>query len=320
MQLDSLGRADFNLIVDDPDFRIGGEQALRTLSVSAEIENEFIEAEPIHAFITGNRMDLNSFREDTVGLAILDILRDPPGEGSYTWLETGAKYNYNYTFNWDVKAGLEIGLGWGSNMTNNIGTYEGTPVGGVYSGTEVQVSKKFDINIPIVYNYKGNTAYAYSFQTNSRIATSSDNLFVGRDADLFVGVAQAIQYGQAKAVRVIDEDTYNLRKPAIDAGTLIVLAEGTKDDGTKFYLVIGSEVVVGSKIGESFVYTQQHIINTLIPNLVKERNSLLLQGEQLTIQQLANQTGQVLYWSHPDSPENIGFPPPASEPSENLVF
>lgn len=306
-QLDSLGRTNFLLSVNDPEFRVGGEAALRTVSVSAEIENAFIEAEPIRAFITGNRVEKNSLRYDTVGFAILDVLRDPPGENSYTWLESGSTFNCTYALDFDVKAGLEIGIGFGSNITNTIGAWAGAGAG-TFAGTDYEVSKQALINIPLVFEYKGNDAYSYTVTTTNRISTSSDHLIVGSDADVFLGVSQGVLYGNAKAIRVIDEDTYQLRQPAVESGDLVVLASGQKTDGRKYYLVIGSEIVIGSKIHDTFAYTQEHIINTIMPNLARERNALLLEGSKEAIQKLADSTGKEMYWSHPSTPDSIGLP------------
>ena len=292
-QLDTLGKAEFSLLVDDPTFHLEGEDALRTISVSAEIDNEYIEAEPIHAFITGDRIEEKSIQADTTGFILLDILRDPPGEGSYAWLESGAKYHFGHTINLSVKAGVEIGVGFGSGITNNIGTYAGSPVGGIYTGTDYTVSKQFKLSIPIVAEYDGKWSYSYDFQTSSKISTSSS--IVGSDADVFIGKMHGILYGNRKAIRAITEQTYNLRKPAVDAGTLVVLGTGTGTDGKKYYLVIGSETVIGSTLIGDFVYTQEYIINTLLPNLVKERNSLLLGGTKNEIQAQANATGKILY-------------------------
>ncbi len=292
-QLDANGKAEFGVAVDDPVFHLKGEAALHTISASVEIENDYVEADPIQAFITGARMEEKSIRADTVGIAIVDILRDPPGEGSYAWLESGSKYHYGHTINLQVKAGVEIGFGFGANITNNIGTYAGTPVAGVYAGTDYTVSKQFKFSIPIAMEYNGKWTYSYDIQTNNKISTSSSK--VGSDADVFIGKMQGLLYGERKVIRAITEQTYNLRKPAVDAGTLVVLGSGIMDS-KKYYLVIGTETVIGSALTGKFAYTQEYIINTLLPNLVKERNSLLLSGTKSEIQTLANATGKILYW------------------------
>ena len=305
-QLDKDGRAEFTIVVEEKDanFRIGGEAALRTVSVSAEIEEAFIEAEPIRAFVAGEQMISNSLRMDSVGFTITDILRDPPGEGSYTWLETGAKYNYSHAIDLAVKAGLSIGVGFGSSMTNNIGTWTGEGLG-VYTGTQYNVSKQFQMDIPLVLEYKGKWTWSYDIQTTERITTSSDNLIVGSDADVFVGSMLGLISGEQKAIRVINEQTYQLRKPAVDNGSLIVLAEGADEKG-KYYLVIGTETILGSTLSGSFAYTQHYIVNTLIPNLIRERDMLLLDGDSATIQALADQTGEVLYMRRPNWSDSVG--------------
>ena len=303
-QLDSLGRADFNLTVDDPEFSILGEAALRTVSVSAEIENDYIQAGPIQAFITGNRIEQGNLRATEIGFNILDVLRDPPGEKSYSWIESGSKYSYSCVYNLDVKAGLRIGMDYGTGITNNIGVFSGAGAG-TFAGNEIASSKKTDIEIPLTFDFKGNWNFSYDFRTNKKITTSSS--IVGSDADIFLGVAQSVLYGEAKAIRIIDDSTFIIRQPAVQAGTLKVLASDTTLNGQVYHLVIGSETILGSKINNTFVYTQEYIINTLIPNLVRERNSLLLDADKAWIQEMANLQHKTFYKTLTHNADSIGL-------------
>ena len=306
-QIDANGQAFFNLVVDDPDFRLLGESALRTVSVSAEIENEFIEAEPLQALITGSRVENSSLRSSDGNIVILDVLRDPPGENSSSYLESGAKYNYSCNIGLDVKVGVTLDFKTGTNVSNNIGAWVGVGAG-TYTGSDYSISRQVDWSIPIEVGFKANWNYSYNIQTNDRISTSSDNLFVGSDADVFIGLTNSILYGQARSIRVIDQATFDMRKAAYDIGTLKVLAADTmRSDGKKYYLVSGTEIVAGSELKNSFAYTQEHIIHTVLPNLIKERNSLLLNGDSAQLQKIADLQHQTVYWNQTSNPDSLGM-------------
>ena len=306
-QIDKNGQAFFNLVVDDPDFRVLGESALRTVSVSAEIENEFVEAEPLQALITGNRVENSSLRSTEGNIVILDVLRDPPGENSSTYLESGAKYSYSCNIGLDVKVGVTLDFKTGTNVSNNIGAWVGVGAG-TYTGSDYSISRQVDWSIPIEVGFKANWNYSYNIQTNHRIATSSDNLFVGSNADVFVGTTNSLIYGEAHAIRVIDQATFDLRKAAYDIGTLKILAaDTTRSDGKKYYLVSGTEIVAGSELKNSFAYTQEHILHTVLPNLVRERNSLLLNGDSAQLQKIADLQHQTVYWNLTSNPDSLGM-------------
>jgi glycosyltransferase involved in cell wall biosynthesis len=54
---------------------------------------------------------------------------------------------------------------------------------------------------------------------------------VGADADVFVGHTTEVLYGTVRAVRIIDDTTYQLRKPAIDAGYIKEMKQYATEHG-----------------------------------------------------------------------------------------
>ena len=103
--------------------------------------------------------------------------------------------------------------------------------------------------------------------------------------------------GKAKSVSVINDTIYRQRLPAIQSGAMRVLAQGTDTAGKPYYLVVGEKVVLGSTINNTFVYTQYHIFNTLLPRLFLERDNLLEYfADEATAQAMADQRGEEVYW------------------------
>ena len=89
-----------------------------------------------------------------------------------------------------------------------------------------------------------------------------------------------------------------MRLPAINAGLMKVLGSGTDADGKQYHLVTGQKTVLGSKINNTFVYTQHHILNDLIPKLALERNNLLMNfADSAAAQNYADSIGEPVYWN-----------------------
>ena len=54
---------------------------------------------------------------------LLDIIRDPGGNGSYAWVESGTTYSYSYTESYDWEAGLTLKPKYGLSVSNDVGLY-----------------------------------------------------------------------------------------------------------------------------------------------------------------------------------------------------
>ncbi len=297
-QLDSDGQALITVPIDYVSFLKTGENALRVLDLSVEHEGAYVEHQALRAYITGNRAKGQDFLTSTHGkVEILDILRDPPGSKSYAYIETGTTYKYSYTYNFSFKFGLKIDLAYGTHSNNSLGIYAGSPVGGTYSGYNFTIDNKIPLSLPIQTSYFYKRSAYYTFTTTDRIETGSDTYYVGENGDVYIGLVQNMYMGVTDAVKPIDSLTYATLYHLNAQGSMPVVAEGTANDGKKYYLVIGRETEVGPYVASTFTYTHDYIVNTLIPKLCNERNSLLMMGDSTTIQTMANQQGKALYWS-----------------------
>ena len=304
--LNSNGEANFTIPVDYVSFVKTGEQALRVLDLSVEYEGQYIEKQAFKAFIMGNKAKGADFLQ-TVGadVVLLDILRDPPGSGSSAYIESGTTYKYTYTSDLTCEFGLDLALDWGRSQDATFGSYQGVEAG-IYSGYIMELSTVQKFDIPIVTSYYSKRAATYTFTTDERIETSSSPYNVGKEADVYIGATQNMYFGLTDAVKPIDSVTYEAFGACFANGTMKVVQSGTDDQGKKWYLVIGQETEVGSYIESTFAYTYDHIVNTILPKIIRERDALLLTCDSASAAAIATARKKTVYWSKV-GPEDENF-------------
>lgn len=293
LELDSLGSADFSIPIDYVSFVRSDTNVQRVLDLSVESEGEYVVQQAVRGYVTGHRATAADAITSTHGtIQLLDVLRDPPGSTSSAYIESGAEYSYSYTYDFQFKFGLDIGLTLGTQAKLFIGTGIG-----VFAGQTMDYSSTYDFSLPITssYNYKheGN----YTFRTNERISTSDNPYFVGQDADVYIGAVQNVYFRRVDAVQPIDSVTFTALGGSSANGTMQTVGTGVDTNGQRYYLVIGSELESGPALAATFAYTHSHIRDNLIPQLMHQRDALLLTCDSATAQATANARGTQVYWS-----------------------
>lgn len=174
------------------------------------------------------------------------ILRDPPGSKSYSYFKSGftvSKTTVSSTVN-----GLGGDLDLMYMMGVDIKTQAGTPFFSVT--TNVESDNTIGLSTSHSTKWNDNNTFTSTKTYQFDFSTSSDPLYVGDMGDVYFGHGTNIYYGAATNVKIMrDGDTY----------------------------VVGNKkaLIVGKTETTDFVYTQNHIENYLIPNLIKLRNQLL---------------------------------------------
>ncbi len=302
--LNEAGEANIQVEVDNLSLLATGSDALRTLDLSIEREGGSIDYRAIRGFVTGNYVENGDIRAVTADIKVLDVLRDPPGSGSSCSLEKGASYKSVNPFAITLKAGINLNFKIGTAYNQSVGVVSTVS----YSGVSVSAGKTNAFTLPLVASIKYNSSYTYTYSNSEKISTGSSPSFVGADADVFVGHATEVLYGTIRAVRIIDDTTYQLRKPAIDAGYIKEIASARTADGTPYHFVIAKETVLGSRVGTDFAYTQGHIANKILPNLVAQRNALLVNAaDSAAAQEIANARKAAVYWNIATDESKIGL-------------
>lgn len=307
--LDANGSALVNVTFDQVTYVQTGDNALHSLDFSVESEGEYVSASPLRAYVLGaveKATDILERDATPTGITLLDILRDPPGSASYAYLEKGTTYHVKYKQQSNFRIGVNVLIKWGSNSQYFVGTYAGSPAAGATAGVLSTVEKTTDMNFPLAVQWYGYTQADYEFKTTERIQTSTSPYQVGTKADVYIGVTEGMLTGKADAFRIVDSISYNQMLSRIDNRSVLVVKQGVDSTGKPWYLMRTEDILLKRTITSSFAYTQDYIINTIIPELLIHRNSLLLTGTREEAEMACQAKGLPVYWSkvHPDS---VGF-------------
>lgn len=182
----------------------------------------------------------------TTGTKEIDmILRDPPGSTSFTSLEEGTTVTKTVTNTGvtviDGSASATIHAGPKIAISSGFGVM-------VMSEVESKADNEIGIKQTINHTFAGNHT---TNTTNTELwSTSADPAFVGSQGDVFIGHSTNIVFGRTKNIGIVYDTLSNDYK----------IKEGTSYS-------------MSPEFNTSFKYTQYHIINVLIPNLIKIRNS-----------------------------------------------
>ncbi len=163
------------------------------------------------------------------------VLRDPPGDGSYAFLEKGTTVCKTYTTFFDYEVGGGVGL-----ELNNGGEVEVVVGVGVATIQGSELILGLDANGQVTYQKITDTSFQTCTTFTERIQTSDGDVVVGGDhgADIFMGEAINIIFGFADRVRFND----TICEPEVD----VVL---NVEPGT---------------FATTFMYSQFHIENNVL--------------------------------------------------------
>ncbi|MEY3368923.1 MAG: hypothetical protein RI973_2078, partial [Bacteroidota bacterium] len=211
---------------------------LKILQVTAEAHDEQA-TKKISAVVLGRRPRQTSFTSTAPELPTL-ILRDPPGDGSFSFMESGETTCQDWTFEFaDIFEGT-------SNVTTSLGTDIETEVGTPFFATSLQVDVTADLGINLggsTTSYTSNSMET-CLTTSKVISTSTDQYIVGSDmgGDVYMGGAMNFLFG------ITDELLFDTANCAfvLDKG-LYVFPEG---------------------FATTFIYSERQITENIIPDLL----------------------------------------------------
>ncbi len=305
--LNNDGMWDATLQADYPTYTGLNDAVTRRLQVSVEHNGEHITSDPLEVYVFADRLNgVESVSKTNTGIKLYDILRDPPGSGSYSSLASGTTYTSTNTWNLSWTAGFNLTITHGSNYTGLIGTVN-APVGqGVFAGQEMIIQNATQLTIPMTYKGSAQWTASSEYTTTESVHTGSDAYHVGADADVYIGATEMVYHGIGHGMGVLDSMAYASMKGQVANGTMKLIASGRNTDGEMRYLVVGRKLMYSFAHGSNFAYTQQYIIGTVIPTLVRERNNLLLTTDSTTAQQKANASRERVYYTALD-PDVDGY-------------
>lgn len=275
LQTDVKGYATYTFTPKNTTFSLTGENALRSLCAYVDVSGKQYEAGVIKAYVTGERVksDIALMNFKDAQIDILDVLRDPPGSGSYAFREKGTTYKWNYSNKEDVDVSIKLAFILGTQSKISVGL-------GVASSSELGVHSPVNINIGIIH-YTNKRVAEYTMTLNERISTSSATTEVGTMADVYIGKSSSYKAVSTEAFYLINEDVYKNNKDKFANGAFRVVAERKDQQGDTYYLATGNAVAVTKDNDASFAYSQRYILGTLIPELERLQASEIASGNQV---------------------------------------
>lgn len=267
--LDENGEAVHEFTVGAPNITVNQQNAdlsyLQNLNFTLDFDDANImdkkwRSNDMATYVMGAKSTSNNFitRGPTVPYV---ILRDPPGTGSYAWLEKGSTITVAHE--WGAAGGAEVGF----ETETSFGVDIQSLVGGVGFGV-ISTANRSKLNMKIGANTTQmggkNHTFSTSITTTERWETGSDDNHVGPMANVYIGASYNIIFGQAIMLGIGKSNDIDNPVKSI-TGKYNTYAIGTKN-GT--FQVPQFET--------DFMYSRMHIEETLIPNLELLRNSILV--------------------------------------------
>ena len=209
---------------------------LKKLTATAYVGNNVV-TKSIDVLVVGSKPREQTFTTVTPDIPFL-ILHDPPGDGSYSYFEKGTSIENSFAIS--------------GALTGTVNAYAKLKLGAKYeAGQFVLVESKVYAEVSsstTVESYTANNdELSYVLTTTESFGTSSSDDFVGADADVYVGGAMNLIYALSDIIE-FNADDCSINK----SQNLIVAPDG---------------------FATTFMYTEDHIKETVIPQL-KEMSDL----------------------------------------------
>ena len=316
IELNEAGGASYIFKPRNTTFTLENDMALRKLNFTLEYDSCYYDMQPLEGYIMA-ATEVPQGRRIVAGenAHLVDILRDPPGSGSSAYIEEGTKLSYSYTADIKAVVGVSLDLGLGKGNDYFMGIWFGEGHGDV-AGSINSTTNYGSVTLNAVVGYYNDWTYNYEITTNERIETSSETngkaSNIGANADLYIGFADNIIVADGIAVYPVNSKTLSYLTPRegntvkvngydFDVkGTVKILARGYDEgEGDSIYLIRNEVMKVSSSPKASFIYSQQHILNDIIPTLLRSRAALLKPTmDAAEAQKLANDTKETVYVSN----------------------
>lgn len=256
LELDEDGRATYHWRAGLPNIL---DDFTRTMTMTYNIDGTELSwnKDAFKGIILGDLTSGNNFvtgGPDEVAM----ILRDPAGTGSSAYVEEGQSVTKSVMRGGQVLSENSVITNTKLGLKNTVIT--GTALGGlVATSVETECKLQLTVGVNISEEVNMGTTNTRTVTTTKRISTSDTPDFVGAVGDVFVGTATNYIFGAARQVGIH-------KTTAADTPQL-----GRKDVMT-----------VGTSFGTEFLYSQNYVENTLLPNFEKLRDSCLVHVNSYT--------------------------------------
>ncbi len=181
------------------------------------------------------------------------VLRDPPGSNSFAAIDQGQRVSFTSRVRNAFSGGLSLNL----KVLFGVEVAAGGGIVGPLVTTETINDIESGINLVTGSTDGESLTKTYTF--TQRMTTSNDPRFVGANGDLYIGQSKNIAYGQF--------DNVQASQARIGSNPYLELQNKA---GESAFISTQKAIFFNERPTETFfVYTQDHIINQLIPELEK---------------------------------------------------
>ena len=186
--------------------------------------------------VTGNRPREQTFTTVSPQVPFM-ILRDPPGDGSYSYLSENSSFSTAMSLSAKVESSVNA---WAQVKLG--AEYEA----GQFIFTKFKAWGQVKASLKIGASLAGSTELTMNFSTTEKISTSGNPDVIGAEGDVFIGAALNLVYA------ITDVIEYNTVSCDVEVSKQLIMCP----DG----------------FHTTFMYTEDHIRNVLIPQLEQIRS------------------------------------------------
>ncbi len=201
------------------------------------------------------------------------ILRDPPGSNSSAQITQGTSFSVNSGYSLANSVYAEM------HTITNLG-FKTTISGGMVPipEQEIEVSSNSDVGTSLKVSSSDGKSVTSTYTFNKTISTSDQTDYVGSDGDLYIGNSKNIYYG-----------SYDNIQPTTSIPKIFVNGQSTEMSAGDYTNIgaVDKPIYISKQKALSFVekptstffmYSQKHILTTLIPEYQTFINTSLNSG------------------------------------------
>lgn len=272
LSLDASGELLYNFRTDYPNINHNDSNGFEHLSFTKEMSvsltvgdvstywpNPSDSNETFKAYVIGAKSIGSNFVTESPATVDM-VLRDPPGSNSYAYWEKGTTSTITNEFYLGGFGSVDAFVGVGAHLSTDAGT--------PFFTVGVEAHLVAGVGVRAEFEAGGGEERTYETTLSETIETNSDPIQVGR-SDVYVAKSQNLLTGMAIAVKPLPE---SLWASGITFGDVM-----TDLDGNKYKMGRAEQTFVNPVgVPTYFNYSENHIVNVLLPDLVQIRNSLFL--------------------------------------------
>lgn len=291
--MDENGELDVQIHVNNPSFTASASAGLRNLMMQVDVNGYYYSSDTIQAYVLGVKYEGEDIASiDGTKINVVDVLRDPYGHNSYAYREAGTQYTVNRSWSNTTSHKIAINVSAGVALQQYVGVM-------CMQGWSFQIGGNFNWNLSFLNSVESKNG-SYTITLNDRVSTNSGLFEDGAMADVYIGTMSSTRITKHKALTMLDNQTYQSMAEAEKNGALKHLAQGKDEKGNNYHLVIGDILGLNNdSISGTFVYSQRHILGTLIPNLESELSQLVTVCSAKEAQELADRKKGIVYYKEP---------------------